>query len=135
MSDKTRPYDYLKRDVPMTVANLAGLAAALMPVLSTTYILVPHGYLASHGNPLYWLIMLPVLYWGLGVTSFDPWAIRLLAPVLIIAPVTDILIAKFSGLSGSDLTGMWVLAALSVMFAIVGTIALSRTPLWPFRRR
>lgn len=133
MSDKPRPYDYLKRDVPTTVALLAGIAAAVMPVLSTTYIFVPHGHIAAREDPLYWLIMLPVLYWGWGVTSFDPWAIRLIVPVLILAPVTDILIPKFCGLSGGDLTGMWVLAALSVMFAIVGTIALSRTPLWPFR--
>lgn len=135
MSDKPRPYDYLKRDVPTTVALLAGVAAAAMPVLSTTYIMVPHGYIASRSDPLYWLIMLPVAFWVWGITSFDPWAIRILVPVLILAPVTDILIAKFCGLSGGDLTAMWVLAALSVVFAIVGTIALSRTPLWPFRRR
>ncbi len=135
MSDKPRPYDYLKRDVPTTVALLAGVLAALMPVLSLTYLLVPHGHIAARENPLYWLIMLPVLFWGWGITSFDPWAIRALVPVLIIAPVADVLIAMFSGMSGGDQTGMWVLAGLSITFSIVGIIALSRTPLWPLRRR
>ena len=134
MTDKPRQYDYLKRDVPTTVALLAGLAAAAMPVLAATYIMVPHGYVASRGNPLYWLIMLPVVYWAWGIMSFDPWAVRLLAPLLLIAPITDVLIAVFSGMSGGDQTALWVLASLSIIFSVGGLIALSRTPIWPFRR-
>lgn len=135
MTDKPRPYDYLKRDVPTTVALLAGLASAAMPVLSATFIMVPHGYMVSRGNPLYWLLMLPVAYWAWGIMSFDPWAIRLLAPLLIIAPIMDILIVVYSGMSGDDLTALRVLAFLSIIFSIGGVIALSKTPLWPLRRR
>lgn len=135
MTDKSRPYDHLKRDVPTTIALLAAVAASAMPVLSLTFILVPHGYTASRGNPLYWLIMLPVVYWVWAAMAFDPWAIRMIALILVLAPIVDGLIALFSGMSGGDLTALWVLAALSLVLSIVGIVALSRTPLWPLRRR
>ena len=134
MTKNPRPYDHLRRNVPMTVALLAGLAATAMPVLSATFVFVPHGYMAGRGTPLYWLIMLPVAYWAWGIISFDAWAVRLLAPLLIVAPLTDALFAVFSPVSGDDVTALWVLAALSLVFAVVGAIALRRTPLWPFDR-
>ena len=130
-----RPYDQLKRHLPTNLAILAVIVSAAMPVISVTFMAVPHGYVAARSHPLYWLLMAPLAVWAWGAVAFDAWAIRLVAPLLVIAPAAAALAAVLSTRAGGDGVVAWVLAAGSLIAACVGALALARSPLWPLRRR
>ena len=131
MKPNARPYDHLKRHVPTNLALLSGVASGLMLVLLVTDLLGAE----MRSNPLHWLLMAPLLVWGWGMISFDPWAVRLIAPIIICVPITALGAAIFNGAHGGHRTAIWILASLSVVFAVSGAIALSRSPLWPLTRR
>ena len=130
-----RSYDHLKRHVPTNLALILALLSAAMPVLGATFILVPHGYAASRSNPLYWLLMAPLAVWVWGAISFDAWAIRLVAPLLIAAPLVAAALAALSYPTNGDAVALWVLAVISLLASIIGAAALRRSPLWPFGSR
>ena len=134
MKSNGRPCDELKRHVPTNLAVGAALISAAMPVLAATFILVPHGHLAARSSPLYWLLMAPLALWGWGAVSFSAWAVRLLAPLLVAAPMLAAAFSVVSNPSHGDAVALWSLTAISVAFSIVGGVALSRSPLWPLNR-
>lgn len=131
MKPDPRPYDHLKRHVPTNLALLAGVASGLMLVLLATDLLDAE----MRSNPLHWLLMAPLLVWGWGMISFDPWAVRLIVPIIIGVPIAALGAAILNGAHGGDRTAIWILASLSVVFAVAGGLALSRSPLWPLPRR
>ena len=132
MSRTDRPYDGLKRHVPSNLAVLAGVVAGAMPVLGATFVLVPHGYVAARSSPLYWVLVGPLALWVWGAISFDPWAVRLLAPLLLAAPLLAAAEAVLSGGTGGDLAALWSLTSVAVTASALGALALRRSPLWPF---
>ena len=132
---QARPFDHLKRHVPTNVALLATVVSAAMPVLSATYLAVPHGYTAARSHSLYWLLMAPLAVWVWGAVAFDGWAIRLMAPLMVIAPVAAALLAGLSRSAGADAAVVWALAGAAVLASATGAVALARTPLWPFKPR
>ena len=134
MKSTDRPYDYLKRHIPTNLALGAALISAAMPVLAATFILVPHGHLAARSSPLYWLLMAPLALWAWGVISFSAWAIRLLTPVLVAAPLLAAALSVISDPSHGDAVALWSLTAISVALSVLGGVALSRSPLWPLNR-
>lgn len=135
MKSDPRPFDYLKRHVPTNLALGAAFLAAAMPLVGAMFIWVPHGYVAGRSSPLHWLIMLPLGVWAWGVTSFEPWAIRLLTPVLIAAPLVSVALATASHPNQDDAITLWSLTAASLVMSVLGGVALHRSPLWPLRRR
>ena len=131
---QARPFDHLKRHVPTNVALLATVVSSAMPILSVTFLTVPHGYTAARSHPLYWLLMAPLAVWVWGAISFDGWAVRLIAPLMVAAPVAAALLAMLTRPTGADRVVVWALAATAVLASTAGGIALARSPLWPFRR-
>ena len=127
-----RPYDHLKRHLPTNLAILAAIASVAMPVLAVTFLAVPHGYTAARSHPLYWLLMAPLAVWSWGAIAFDAWAVRLIALLLVLAPVATALVAVVARSAGADGVVMWALAAASLAASCAGALALSRSPLWPF---
>ena len=106
---QARPFDHLKRHVPTNVALLATVVSAAMPVLSATFLAVPHGYTAARSHPAYWLSMAPLAIWVWGAISFDGWAVRLIAPLMVAAPVLAGVVALLSRTSGPTpwCSGRW----------------------------
>ncbi len=135
MKSNDRPYDDLKRHVPTNLALGAALISAAMPVLGATFILVPHGHLAARSSPLYWVLMAPLALWAWGAISFDPWAIRLLTPLLVAAPLLAAMLAVVSSPSHGDAVALWSLTAISGVVSVLGGAALSRSRLWPLNGR
>ncbi len=131
MKQDPRPYDYLKRHVPTNLALLCGVASGMMLVLLATDLLNAE----MRSNPLHWLLMAPLLIWGWAMISFDPWAIRLIVPIIVGVPIVALGVAIFNGAHGGDRMAIWILAFLSLVFAVFSGIALSRSPLWPLARR
>ena len=133
MMARGRPFDHLKRHVPTNLALLATVASAAMPVLAMTFLALPHGYAAARSHPLYWLLMAPLAVWVWSAISFDGWAIRLIAPLLVAAPVAAALIAGLSRSAGADGVVLWAFTAAALTASALGAVALARSPLWPFR--
>ena len=129
-------YAHLKRHVPTNLAILAGFASGAMLVAAITFMSVPRGYTAARGDPRYWLVMLPLIVWTWGAASLNAWALRLLAIVLLIAPAGCAAVALLAGPGrpSGDIITLWVLAAAALVFAGLGGLALSRSPLWPFQK-
>jgi hypothetical protein len=80
----------LRKDRPSNWATGLAVVAALAAVLAILGLAVPGAQAESRANPLYWVILLPLAWWGSGVAAFEPRPVRLLAVVTYAAPIVAI---------------------------------------------
>jgi hypothetical protein len=118
----------LRQDRAANVAILAGLVAGLAALLAWMGLLLAPDRAGDHANPAYWSIMLPLVIWGSSAAYFEPWALRLLRPVLLLAPLSAALaLWDASGRAGSPIA-LWSAAfAVSVTAALIGWLAYGRS--------
>ena len=115
----------LRRDRRSNVAAVLAILAALAATLSVVALAVPGSHAASRGNPLYWALMLPMAWWGSGLTTFSPRAVRLWKPVLalsVLAAGTSLLAA----LRQEADWAIWAVAFGITLAAAAGSLALLR---------
>ncbi|USU09726.1 hypothetical protein NF700_05490 [Sphingomonadaceae bacterium OTU29MARTA1] len=67
----------------------AGLAviAGLAVTLAVIGLLVPGNHFESRANPLYWLLMLPLVWWASELMGFEPLAVQIMPWVTSLAPL------------------------------------------------
>ena len=64
--------------------------AAILTATSVTMILVPGSQYEARSNILYWGIFIPVVWWLVGLSRFEPWPVRIWRPALIVLCITKI---------------------------------------------
>jgi prepilin signal peptidase PulO-like enzyme (type II secretory pathway) len=130
MAPRTDPAERrrrLRQDRAANVGVLAAFMAALPSAVAWMGLLLPLNRAADRSNPVYWLIMLPVVFWTLAAGSFAPWAVRLLRPVLLLAPLAAAL-ALTVAFSRDASPAPWLAAlAISVTAALIGWRAYGRS--------
>ena len=102
----------LRRDVPSNVA--AGLAAiaALAATVSVIDTLVGGSQFEARGNPLYWLCMLPMVWWVSGLTTFAPRYVRCWGLAMLLACAASgisLVIVVWRAEDWSMAAGAWIL--------------------------
>jgi hypothetical protein len=117
----------LRQDRAANIGVLAAFMAALPSALAWMGLLLPLDRAADRGNPVYWLIMLPVVFWTVAAGSFAPWALRLLRPVLLLAPLLAALALAIAFGRGDSPTPWLVALAVSVAAALIGWRAYGRS--------
>jgi hypothetical protein len=144
----------LREDRATNIALIAALVAILPLWLATLMLNAPTRTALRagvHVSPeallILLLIVLPLIFWISGALSFSPWALRLLRPVLILAPLGNVLalvdayshldaiaLATASGLNAPPevnpfvILSTWLLSlAISVTAALIGWLAYSRS--------
>lgn len=110
----------LQRDRAANLAVLAGIGSAIGLTVAVISLLVPTGY-AGRSDPLYWLLMLPVVVWAWAAVAFRPWALRVLPVVLAGIPVTTVLLViALPGSTRADRVTLWIVAGLSLVLGLAG---------------
>ncbi|MFD1949512.1 hypothetical protein ACFSGX_01865 [Sphingomonas arantia] len=82
-------WQVLRKDKRSNIAASLGLIAALFSTMSVVGTAVPGPLPEARGNPLYWLLMLPMVYWVTELTSFTPRSVRMWTPALVVACVAS----------------------------------------------
>lgn len=62
------------------MAALAAIAASVMLI----GLLVEGSQYQARGNPLYWILMLPAVWWSTGLARFEPRPVRWWKPALLL---------------------------------------------------
>ncbi len=118
----------LCQDQAANIASLAGLVAGLAATLAWMGILLEPNRAADRATPVYWLIMLPLVFWGSSAIRFELWALRLLRPVLLLAPIFAALaLWDAPGRPTSSLAPWLASLAVSATAALVGWLAYGRS--------
>jgi hypothetical protein len=107
----------LRKDRQASIAVLAGCAAGLAAVLAWMGVLLPADRAVNRIDPLYWLMVAPLVAWALAATGFAPWALRLLRPILIVAPLAAAAALVWALLCAQVSIMPWVLAAIAAAAA------------------
>ncbi len=75
----------LNRESAAAVAMGCAICASLSMLIGWTVIIVPPGG-SMRGNPLFWLLMAPLLVWIWFLRKSSPWAVNSVGAVLLLAP-------------------------------------------------
>lgn len=78
----------LRVEKPANTAMTGALLAVLTAFIGWTVVLVPHGDV--RGNPLFWLLAIPLLCWTTPLLQFRAWAVNLVWLVLLLAPLLSL---------------------------------------------
>jgi hypothetical protein len=104
----------LRKDRRSNAAAIGAAIAALAATMTVISVTVQGGVTESRGNPLYWLLMLPMAWWVNGLTSFEPRAVRLWKPALAVASGTSVVAAALAMRSAGTWTGQTVACAVTL---------------------
>lgn len=72
----------LRKDRGSNVAVLFTAVAAVVAAVAVTMATVPGTPWGARSSPLYWLILVPVVWWVSSLAAFEPWAVRSWKPLL-----------------------------------------------------
>ena len=75
----------LRHDRPSNLAALLSAVVALAATVSVIDALVGGSKSEARGNPLYWLCMLPMVWWVSGLTTFAPCYVRCWGAAMLLA--------------------------------------------------
>jgi hypothetical protein len=96
---------------------------AILSVLAATLALlglvVTGGQAEARGNPIYWLILAPVAWWGGGLSGFGARQVRLMMPAVIVAPLLAVACLAIAYTRGETIT-LW---AVATVVAIITALA------------
>ncbi len=76
----------LRVDARSSWAGGLALVAVLAAALALIGLLVDGGQAQSRSNPLYWIVLAPVIWWGSGLMGFEARYVRAMGPLLVVAP-------------------------------------------------
>jgi hypothetical protein len=114
----------LRNDRRSNAAAIGAAIAALAATMTVISVTVQGGVTESRANPLYWLLMLPMVWWVNGLTSFEPRAVRLWKPALAIASGTSSIAALLAIRAAGTWTGQTVACTVTLIAAAASLILL-----------
>jgi hypothetical protein len=124
MPPKPSIRDRLKRDVRVNVGMLAALAACVPATLGWVGVLIDPAAGPHRASPVFWLIVLPLAAWAYGLVGFSIWALRLLRPILLAAPLAAAVACAVAVRGGQDPTWWIVGTAASILLGAAGLVLL-----------
>lgn len=108
----------LRKDRLSNAAAIAAVLAMAAALLSWLNVLFTGPLPQTHGNPLYWALMIPCAWWASDLTRFRPGAVIVMRLMFILAP----LLASIALLQSKDTRPDAILAP-AVLFALAYTMA------------
>lgn len=117
---KRRDNDYwqrLRKDTRSNAAALLAALAALAGTLTVISLTVSGTHYELRANPLYWLLLAPMLWWVTGLTSFEPRHVRLWKPALAVACGASVIAAVIAMRAEGSWTGQTVACAVTLIAA------------------
>jgi hypothetical protein len=84
---KRRDAEYwqrLRTDRRSGTAVLFTAVAAVVTAVATTMASVPGTQWEARTSPIYWIVLMPVAWWVSSLAAYEPWAVRIWKPSLII---------------------------------------------------
>jgi hypothetical protein len=124
---RRRDDDYwqrLRKDRRSNAAAILATIAAIAATMTVISVTIEGGVAESRANPLYWLLMVPMVWWVTGLTSFEPRAVRLWKPALGICCTVSVVIAIMAMRAAGTWTGQTVACAVTLIAAITSLILL-----------
>lgn len=107
----------LRKDRRSNAAAICAAIAALAATMTVISMTVQGGVAESRANPLYWLLMLPAMWWLTGLTSFEPRAVRLWKPALAVATGASVVAAALAMRAAETWTGQTVACTVTPIAA------------------
>ena len=120
-----RDRDYwarLRKDARSNAATGLAIVAAIVAVVALQPSLFPGAPTRVRLDPLYWLLLLPIAWWGAGLAAFEPGPVRLMRTVTIAAPPIAAGATLLAWFRGADWAIPFALAAISFGTAIVSRL-------------
>lgn len=115
----------LRKDRRSNAAVLLATLAALVSTISLISITIGGTHYQSRANPLYWLLMAPMVWWVVGLTGFEARHVRLWTPALALASGISIVAAAVTMRTAGGWTGQTI--------ACVVTLVAAAASLWAYR--
>jgi len=109
----------LRKDRLSNAAALLATLAALAATLNVISLTVGGTQYKARANPLYWLLMVPMLWWVTGLTSFEPLHVRLWKPALVLACIVSAISAFVAMRAAGTWTAQTVACAVTLLAAAV----------------
>ncbi len=107
----------LRRDKRSNAAALLAALAALAGTLTVISLSIGGTHYDSRANPLYWVLMVPMIWWVTGLTSFEPRHVRLWRPGLALACTTSLIATAVAMRAAGTWTGQTVACAVTLIAA------------------
>ena len=107
----------LRKDRRSNAAVLLAALACLTATISLISITVGGTHYRSRTNPLYWTLMLPMVWWVIGLTGFEARYVRMWMPVLVLASGVSIVVASVSMYAVGSWTGQTIACAVTLAAA------------------
>ncbi len=103
------------------------IIAVLAASLALIGLIVSGGQAETRANPIYWLILLPVAWWGGGLSGFGARQVRLMVPAMVAAPILAALCLVIAAGRAEAVTP-WVIATIvAAVAAIVSRLFYDRS--------
>jgi hypothetical protein len=84
---ETKQHARLKRDRRSAVVILSAIAAMLTAVVIWLLLLSDKSPAGTRGQPVYWMLMVPLAFWAIQLASYTPWTLRRLRVAQTAAPI------------------------------------------------
>lgn len=117
---------------------LAAIVSVLAALMAWVVVLVPAASGDVRGNPVFWLLALPVLAWTGPLLSFREWALRSVPLILVAAPLAALGALETALAQRDDIlfddrldtpTAMLAILGISIVSTLAGLVALRRSSL------
>lgn len=113
----------LRKDRRSGAACLLAALAALLATMSLISITVDGTHYEARANPLYWLLMVPMVWWLSGLMGYEPRYVRLWIPAMALASGVSICVAAFSIYATGGWTAETVVCGATLAAAVSSMVA------------
>ncbi|MGI4745812.1 MAG: hypothetical protein ACRYGI_08975 [Janthinobacterium lividum] len=121
----------LRKDKPSNLAIGGLVIGAVVTTISLIALVLPHsdGAMHNRGNPLYWLFMLPCVFWAWSLSTFSPRSVRTIRSAIIVLPTIGGLILfivyndnkDILGLSHESIVNLWM-TIVAFFITLIGSL-------------
>lgn len=109
----------LRKDRRSNVAVLLAVVAVLAATTSLISATVGGTQYQARANPLYWLLMAPMVWWVIGVSGFEARYVRLWIPALVLASGLSIVVAAVA----MHAVGSWTVQTVACAVTLAAATA------------
>ena len=113
----------LRKDRRSNAAVLLAAFAVLAATITVISVAVGGTQYQARANPLYWLLMVPMLWWVIGLAAFEARHVRLWRPALGLACGVSVVTAIVTMRAAGSWTGQTVACAVTVAAAAASLLA------------
>lgn len=113
----------LRKDRRSNAAAMLAALACLTATVSIISIAVGGTHYQSRANPLYWILMLPMVWWVSGLSRFEPRSVRLWRPALALASIASLVAAAVAMHAAGPWIGQTIACAVTLAAATTSLLS------------